>query len=145
MLRRDRALVVASLIGVTVLAWLYLAKLALDMAAGDMSLMGMGQMTAMDSTPWDGTTFALLYVMWLVMMIGMMVPSATPMILLYAVVKRKAGEKGLTPPPALPPSKGREMHYRRVRSRRYGVRISGPFSVMSTSSMRRTPSRSSWI
>jgi predicted metal-binding membrane protein len=93
-LRRDRALVVASLIGVTVLAWLYLAKLTLDMAAGDMSLVGMSQMTAMDSTPWDGTTFALLYVMWLVMMIGMMVPSATPMILLYAVVKRKTAEKG---------------------------------------------------
>lgn len=93
-LRRDRAIVLASLICVTVLAWLYLARLALDMAAGDMSVMGMGRTGAMDSTPWDGTTLALLYLMWLVMMMGMMVPSATPMILLYAVVKRKAAEKG---------------------------------------------------
>jgi len=93
-LGRDRALVLASLVGVAALAWLYLVKLALGMAEGDTSLMGMGRMGAMDGTPWDGITFALMFVMWLVMMMGMMVPSAAPMILLCAVVKRKAAEKG---------------------------------------------------
>lgn len=77
-LRRDRALVLASLVGVAALASLYLVKLALRMAEGDTSLMGMGRMGAMDGTQWDGITFALMFVMWLVMMMGMMAPSATP-------------------------------------------------------------------
>ncbi len=91
--RRDRALVVASLVILTGLCWLYLVVLALEMARGDMTLMGMGEMAAMGMThasmPWSALTFALMLLMWWIMMIGMMVPSAAPMILLFARVHRK--------------------------------------------------------
>ena len=95
-LRRDRALVVVALATLSILSWVYLVVLARDMAAGDMSLMGMGgRMDAMKSGmgqtmhAWTSTTFVLMAVMWWVMMVGMMVPSAAPMILLFAKVARK--------------------------------------------------------
>ena len=103
LLRRDSASVVASLILITMLAWIYLIVLALDMAGGDMSLMamdmslagsrgGIGEMaTAMilEPQPWTWLTFVLMLLMWWVMMIGMMVPSAAPMILLFARLQRQ--------------------------------------------------------
>ena len=84
-LRNDRILVVIALATLSVLAWFYLVVLARDMAMGDMSLMGMGAVLAR----WSPATFALMLVMWWVMMVGMMVPSAAPMILLFATVTRK--------------------------------------------------------
>lgn len=88
-LRKDRTLLTISLIVLTGLAWLYLYLLAADMAVGDMHLMGMGKMGAMGRPmPWDGKTFLLMGLMWWIMMIGMMVPSAAPMILLFARVQR---------------------------------------------------------
>ncbi|MCP4046970.1 MAG: DUF2182 domain-containing protein [Gammaproteobacteria bacterium] len=89
-LRKDRVILIISLIGLTGLAWLYLYLLAADMAAGDMRLMGMGKMGVMTGPmPWDGKTFLLMGLMWWIMMIGMMVPSAAPMILLFARVQRR--------------------------------------------------------
>ena len=90
-----------SLFTLTALAWVYLAVMAAAMAAGDMRLMGMGVMPSavMASLPaealmtmpmpWDGMTALLMALMWTVMMIGMMLPSATPMILLLARVDRR--------------------------------------------------------
>src|SRR5437879_13418020 len=37
---------------------------------------------------WDLTEVALLFTMWVVMTVGMMLPSATPTLLLYAAVVR---------------------------------------------------------
>ena len=50
----------------------------------------MQAMGAMDMSqmPWTVATVVLMFVMWSVMMVGMMVPSATPMILLFARVQR---------------------------------------------------------
>jgi predicted metal-binding membrane protein len=45
---------------------------------------------AMSSTP---SQFLLTAIMWAVMMIGMMLPSATPMILLFTMVQRKQGTR----------------------------------------------------
>ena len=99
LLLRDRSIVVASLIGLTALAWLYLALLSAGMARGDMSLMGMAPVMAegamtMTPQPWAPATFVLMLVMWWIMMVGMMVPSAAPMILLYARVQRHAHKQG---------------------------------------------------
>ena len=43
---------------------------------------------------WDGVHLALLFAMWLVMMVGMMLPSAAPTVLLYAMVVRKDASAG---------------------------------------------------
>jgi predicted metal-binding membrane protein len=85
-LRRDRALVIAGLLGVILLSWLYLLR-----GAG-MDMHAMGD-TAM-ATPWSPGYFALVVVMWAVMMAAMMLPSAAPMILLYATIARRRRAQG---------------------------------------------------
>ncbi|MDP6623780.1 MAG: DUF2182 domain-containing protein [Alphaproteobacteria bacterium] len=97
-----------SLAVLSVLPWIYLAVLALDMAKGDMSLMGRnmagGSVHAMTATmnAWSVSTFVLMFVMWWVMMVGMMVPSAAPMILMFAALTRKqAGAENSGPRIAL--------------------------------------------
>ena len=87
-LLQDRRLVVLALFSLSALAWTYLVVMARQMAVGDMTLMGMGTMT-MSQMPWSLLTFLLMFIMWSVMMVGMMVPSAAPMVLLFARVQRR--------------------------------------------------------
>jgi predicted metal-binding membrane protein len=99
-LRRDR-LVVAGALGVVVaLAWGYVLWLAADMDMGGMDMSefrmipaGMGLM-ARANAPWKAIEFAFVFAMWAVMMVGMMAPSATPMILMYARVGRHRKTEG---------------------------------------------------
>ena len=44
--------------------------------------------------PWGAADFAFMFVMWAVMMVGMMTPSVAPMVLLYATVGRKSAASG---------------------------------------------------
>src|SRR3954453_9961810 len=44
--------------------------------------------------PWTLTTFVLTFAMWWVMMLGMMVPSATPMVLTFAALNRSKRRRG---------------------------------------------------
>jgi len=97
-LRRERLIIVASLIMLTALAWFDLVWLANDMEMGGMDMSGYrmipaGQALMMPaSASWQPIEFAYVFVMWVVMMIGMMTPSVTPMILVYARVRRQAME-----------------------------------------------------
>ena len=84
---RDRWVVITSLALVVALAWLYLWQ----------SAAGMDGMAPMPHTG-SGATFALTFAMWAVMMIGMMLPSAAPAILLYAALVRKNAERGTVLP-----------------------------------------------
>lgn len=98
----DRLLILFCLALLTLLAWAYLWLLADRMDRGDMSLMGMSSMPAgsamltgkgmpMDAVmpmAWTAETFWLMALMWWVMMVGMMIPSALPTILLHARVQR---------------------------------------------------------
>ena len=74
--------------------------LAADMDMGGMDMSGFRMIPAgrglmMAATaPWKAIEFAFVFVMWAVMMIGMMTPSAMPMILLYARVGRQAVNAG---------------------------------------------------
>ncbi len=88
-LKRDRWFVLTGLAGVTVLAWAYLVAMATDMDA-----MAMGAMAMPAVEPWSALDFWLMFVMWAVMMVGMMLPSAAPMILLYAAVSRRQRGRG---------------------------------------------------
>jgi predicted metal-binding membrane protein len=45
-------------------------------------------------TPWSAVEFAFVFAMWAAMMVGMMTPSAMPMILIYARVGRQAASAG---------------------------------------------------
>jgi len=115
LLKHDRAVVLAVLVFVGVVSWLYLlAGAGMGMSAFEMSSLSMAvgasggssmsmpmtgamehAMTAM-ATPADwtwGYAF-LMFGMWWVMMIAMMLPGAAPMILLFALVNRRSQEKG---------------------------------------------------
>jgi predicted metal-binding membrane protein len=98
-LRRDRAIIMAAVATLIVLAWADLVWLANDMAMEGMDMTGYrmipaGQALMMPaSSPWRSIEFAYVFVMWVVMMIGMMTPSAAPIILIYARVGRQAAER----------------------------------------------------
>src|ERR1700742_2758540 len=94
-LRRDR-LIVAGALGVTAaLAWGYVLWLAADMDMGGMDMTGFRMipaglgLMAPANAPWGAIEFAFVFVMWAVMMIGMMAPSVAPVILMYARVGRQ--------------------------------------------------------
>ncbi len=100
-LRRDRVVVLAALLATTGLAWAYIVFLAVQMDMGGMDMAGFrmaATAAGMVMTPgfesWTGTEFAFTLLMWVVMMIGMMMPSAAPVILLYARVGRQAAGEG---------------------------------------------------
>ncbi len=85
LLRRDRRLVLAGLVGLSALAWLYLAWDAASMAA--MAPADAGRALAPGHV-------GLVFAMWAVMMVGMMAPSAGPAVLLYASLARRTRERG---------------------------------------------------
>lgn len=117
-LRRDRAVVLSALAVVVLASWAYvLAGAGMGMSAWEMSsldlalgrarpkLMGqvtghmsgaMGDAMSVMATParWNLEYAGIMVSMWWVMMIAMMVPSAAPMILLYAAVARRQREIG---------------------------------------------------
>lgn len=82
--RRDTLAVLFSLTAITLLAWAYL----IDMA-GDMTTMS-SPANLMSVHPWTAREFGFMFLMWTIMMVGMMVPTAIPMTLTYAAVARKA-------------------------------------------------------
>ena len=82
-LLRDRLIVVASLLGVTVIAWIYLVRMATDMPGMSVALV---KLAATPLGPWSTAYFVMMLVMWAVMMVGMMLPSAAPAILLFSRV-----------------------------------------------------------
>jgi predicted metal-binding membrane protein len=99
-LRRDRLIVACALGVIAALAWVYVLWLAADMGMDGMEMSGFRMvpagigLMAPAVAPWSAVEFALVFVMWAVMMIGMMAPSAAPMILMYARVGREAKSAG---------------------------------------------------
>ena len=89
-LRRDRIVVLSGLALIVALAWAYVSSLALDMRDMETATeMAMPQM----QEAWGVTDFALTFVMWAVMMVAMMTPSAAPMILMFAGINRRRREQ----------------------------------------------------
>ena len=89
-LRRDRVIVVSALVVIAAVAWVYLVYVAGDgMGMGDVGMgMAMGDMRS-----WGAADFGLMLVMWAVMMVAMMTPSAAPMVMMFAAVNRKRRER----------------------------------------------------
>ena len=97
-LNRDRLIVVAGLLVLIVASWSYLFFVSTDMKNSGMQMspeigndMRMSAVTA-DIMPWGTAEWISMFVMWSVMMIGMMIPSASPMILLFSKVNRQRRE-----------------------------------------------------
>ena len=94
-LRRDRLIVASALALIAGLAWAYVLWLAADMDMDGMNMSGFRMvpagmvMMAPAAAPWSAVEFAFVFAMWAVMMVGMMAPSAAPMILMYARVSRQ--------------------------------------------------------
>jgi predicted metal-binding membrane protein len=83
---RERAFVLSGLFAITALSWAYLWYLARDPMA----------MCMVNMNPWSAADLSALFAMWAVMMVGMMVPSALPMILAFAGVNRSRRAKSLS-------------------------------------------------
>jgi predicted metal-binding membrane protein len=92
LLLRDRWILAGALLLTTALCWAWIVPMARDMY-GEMD----GSSAWMMTRTWDFTHLALLFAMWVVMMAGMMLPSAAPTLLLYAGVVRKSLDGDRTP------------------------------------------------
>jgi predicted metal-binding membrane protein len=99
LLRHDRVIVLGALAAVIATAWAYLL-----LGAGvemEMMDMGGGQMMAMPPE-WTLGYAALIFVMWVIMMAAMMLPSAAPTVLLVAALARcRLANSNLVPPTAM--------------------------------------------
>jgi len=90
LLRRDRMVTTAALFIIVNFAWLWLLNAAY----------GTGRMAMMPPAEGWSASYALaMFVMWTVMMIGMMLPGAAPTILLYGLLVRRQAERGRALPP----------------------------------------------
>lgn len=93
LLRRDRLLVMAALAGITLLAWAYMVREARAMYDTGVCCCAGLKMSSPDTNPWDTATLLPLFLMWAEMMVAMMIPSAAPMMLTFALVQRKRCEQ----------------------------------------------------
>jgi predicted metal-binding membrane protein len=78
---RERLVLWGGIGAITALAWLYLVWMPMPSHDASMVEMGMAMATA---HPWTLHDAALMFAMWAVMMVAMMLPSASPMITMYA-------------------------------------------------------------
>jgi len=100
-LRRDRRVVIAALAAAVVLSWAGLvtgagtgmSALEMTRMSGPGTLSGLSDpMAGMPMPVWTAGHAALVFSMWWVMMAAMMLPSAAPMLLLFATVDRRQPE-----------------------------------------------------
>jgi predicted metal-binding membrane protein len=87
-LRHDRLSLAVVLIGIPLACWLWIVTMARDMY-GPMT----GSSAWMMSMVWDTPRLLLLWAMWAAMMAAMMMPSAAPLVLLYAMSARRRGHE----------------------------------------------------
>src|SRR5688572_10268936 len=94
LLLRDRAVIAAGIGGITAISWSYLYQEVQSNHCVRMAEMAMPHMQS-----WTLTEFSLMFMMWTVMMIGMMTPSAAPMVLTFARVShnRRMRERPYVP------------------------------------------------
>ena len=95
-LRHDRVPAAILVIALPLVCWTWIIVMARDMY-GPMTGASAWMMTA----TWDMPHLLLLWAMWAVMMAGMMLPSASPMLLLYGVAARRS---------AAPAAASRQIH-----------------------------------
>ena len=90
-LRHNRTPVVVLLVVLPLVCWMWIVVMANDMY-GAMT----GASAWMMTPDWDVSHLLLLWAMWAVMMVGMMLPGASPMLLLYGRTARRSTPSGST-------------------------------------------------
>lgn len=88
-LQREHRVTIAILAVIVLASWIWIAVMARDMY-GSMQ----GASAWMMNTVWDWPRIIMLWVMWAAMMTAMMLPTATPLILLYAAAAHRQVESG---------------------------------------------------
>jgi predicted metal-binding membrane protein len=111
-LRRDRWIVLGGVAAITLLAWLYIVTgagmgmSALETISFTLFPHRMAQMPmegmSMQPGAWTPGNWLMVLIMWWVMMIAMMTPSASPVILLHARATRHAQAQGQLPKGVVP-------------------------------------------
>jgi predicted metal-binding membrane protein len=89
---RDRRLISVCIALAVALAWGYLVYLQRRMSSTPNDTM-MAQMAAMTNVPWTAADVLFTFVMWAVMMVGMMTGSAAPVLLLFGNAHAKRGDR----------------------------------------------------
>ncbi len=95
--RRHRALIAGCIALITLLAWTYLVHLNRHMTSpieGDTMVAAMGRVM---NRPWGAGDLLLTFVMWAVMMVGMMAVPALPVLLLFAGMRTQRAGRGVVP------------------------------------------------
>jgi predicted metal-binding membrane protein len=92
--RRERLWIGASLGGIALLAWVYTIYEARRMNATGVCECLRMKMFAPELSSWPVAALLPLFLMWAIMMIAMMLPSALPMILTFAAVSRNRQQLG---------------------------------------------------
>jgi predicted metal-binding membrane protein len=97
--RRDRLLVAGCIGVIAALAWAYLIHLDQQMSASMEYDRMMADMGMAMNEPWHAADVLFAAIMWTVMMIGMMAPSAAPVLLLFAAsVRSRQPATSFAPP-----------------------------------------------
>jgi predicted metal-binding membrane protein len=95
-LRRDRWIVVTALVAVILVAWIWIV-LGAGTGTSAVAMTQMARIPDMDAmmerAAWTPAYAGLIFAMWWAMMVAMMLPSATPMLLLFARVNRSQKAK----------------------------------------------------
>lgn len=91
LVRRDRLVVTVALGLITLLSWIYLVRMAGAMRAASDEAAMHAAMGMTSTASWSLTDTIALFLMWAVMMAGMMLPSAAPIILMVVRVYRRRG------------------------------------------------------
>ena len=100
-LRHDRAIVLFAVALITALAGIYtFLGVGMTMSALEMTSMARPLSAPMEmggAPDWNTRYVVLVFLMWWIMMIAMMAPSATPAILLFAALKRQGTDQDRVP------------------------------------------------
>ena len=93
--RRDRVLISTCLALITALAWGYLVHLDRRMSFSMQHDTMMAEMGMTMVMPWAAADVFFTFMMWTVMMVGMMAGTAAPVLLLFGAARAGRGERGV--------------------------------------------------
>jgi predicted metal-binding membrane protein len=90
---RDRIVIWACLAGITTLAWAYLIRLDRQMSTSMEYDLAMAAMGMSMQASWSAADVWFTFLMWMIMMVGMMTPSAAPTVMLFAGMEARREQR----------------------------------------------------